>query len=190
MDRISASKTPGAKRAHDERGAAFVEFALILPLFMTLVIGVLTGGLAYNRKLDITHASREGSRYGAALDPKTPASTFTAGSCHSSSGVAATQTWAAAVANTAVARSQGDLDCSQVCVALVTGPPGSEALVSGAATDVSTSGAKCYSDPTGTDDGNRVQVLVDRGTGKDKIEAIFYSVPVHLQSRATAKSET
>ena len=73
---------------------------------------------------------------------------------------------------------------------MVTGAPGSETLVSGAATDVSTSGNKCYSDSTGTDTGNRVQVSVDRGTGNDKIEAIFFSVPVHLHSQATAKSET
>ena len=190
MDGTSANSSPGATRVHDEHGAAFVEFALILPLFLTLVIGTLTGGMAYNKKLDITHAGREGARYGAALDPKTPTSTFTAATCHSSSGAGATQTWAAAVANTVVARSQGDLTCSQVCVALVSGAPGSEALVAGGATDLSTSGTKCYSDATGTDDGNRVQVSVDRGLTSDKIEAIFFSVPVHLQSRATAKSES
>src|SRR5439155_21535257 len=140
--------------------------ALIVPMFMTPVIGTRSAGPAYSRQLDITHAGREGARYGAALDPKTPTSSFTAGSCHSSSGAAATQTWAAAVANTVVARGQSDLDCSQVCVALVTGSPGAETLVTDAATDVSSSGTKCYSDTTGTDSGNRVQVLVDRGAGK------------------------
>ena len=113
VDAISASKNASVRRGQGERGAAFVEFALILPMFMTLVIGTLSGGMVYNRQLDITHAGREGARYGAALDPKTPTSSFTAGSCHSSSGAAATQTWAAAVANTVVARGQSDLDCSQ-----------------------------------------------------------------------------
>ena len=33
-----------------ERGAALVEFALILPVFMMLVLGMFSGGIAYNHK--------------------------------------------------------------------------------------------------------------------------------------------
>jgi hypothetical protein len=44
-----------------------VEFALILPLLVMLLLGIVTGAQAYGQKLSITNASREGSRYGATL---------------------------------------------------------------------------------------------------------------------------
>jgi Flp pilus assembly protein TadG len=51
-----------------QRGAVAVEFALVLPLFVTLVLGVFTMGLAYSDQLSISNAVREGSRLGAATD--------------------------------------------------------------------------------------------------------------------------
>src|SRR5688500_18036442 len=70
-------KMRGMRRAHnrertrgggrDERGASLVEFALILPVFMMLLLGMFTGGMAYNRRLTITSAAREGGRYAATL---------------------------------------------------------------------------------------------------------------------------
>ena len=45
-----------------ERGAALVEFTLILPVFMMMVLGTFTGAIAYNQKLDLAHAAREGAR--------------------------------------------------------------------------------------------------------------------------------
>jgi len=47
----------------DERGAAMVEFALILPVFMMLVLGTFSGGTAYYRNITIASAAREGARY-------------------------------------------------------------------------------------------------------------------------------
>jgi Flp pilus assembly protein TadG len=49
-------------RSTDERGAAAVEFALVLPLLVTLVFGIVQAGLALNTKLTLTHAVREGAR--------------------------------------------------------------------------------------------------------------------------------
>jgi Flp pilus assembly pilin Flp len=46
----------------DERGAVAVEFALVLPLLLTLVFGIVQFGLALNTKLTLTHAAREGAR--------------------------------------------------------------------------------------------------------------------------------
>jgi Flp pilus assembly protein TadG len=83
----------------DERGAALVEFALILPLLMSLVLGLVSGGAAYNRKLSMTGGVREGSRFGATLD----------GSAN----------WASNVQSRTVSLSSGDLTTSQVCVKLV-----------------------------------------------------------------------
>ena len=48
-----------------ERGAALVEFALVMPLFCSLVLGLVTGGLAYNKKIALTDAVRGAARYGS-----------------------------------------------------------------------------------------------------------------------------
>lgn len=47
-----------------QRGAAAVEFALVLPLLLAMLMGVLEMGLALYDKAVITHASREGARAG------------------------------------------------------------------------------------------------------------------------------
>ena len=60
------ANTAPARRS-DEQGTALVEFALILPLVLMLAFGVVTAGLTYNHKIDLTHAAREGARYGATL---------------------------------------------------------------------------------------------------------------------------
>ncbi len=46
----------------DERGAVAVELALLLPLLITLLVGIIQMGLAFNAKLTLTHAAREGVR--------------------------------------------------------------------------------------------------------------------------------
>lgn len=45
-----------------ERGAAAVEFAIILPVLLTLVLGIMEFGRAYNTQLSLTSAAREGVR--------------------------------------------------------------------------------------------------------------------------------
>lgn len=51
-----------------ESGAAAVEFALVLPLVVMLLFGMISTGLVYNDKLSIANAAREGARIGSALD--------------------------------------------------------------------------------------------------------------------------
>ena len=53
------------QRAHDERGAAAVEFALILPLLILLVFGIAYFSIGFNRKQGLQAAAREGARVGA-----------------------------------------------------------------------------------------------------------------------------
>ncbi|MCU1461438.1 MAG: pilus assembly protein [Acidimicrobiales bacterium] len=197
-------KLRSVTRRNNEDGASLVEFALLLPVFMMIVLGMFSGGQDYNRQLDVTHAAREGARYGATLD-RTLA-TFPAG------GTCSGSTWASALQNTIVDRSSGTLGCNQVCVALVSGGAGSLpaiANVTGAtATFVNTPADRgyCYDDANNTDPGNRVQVCVDRDQkspapasacvkngatdSNDKIEALLFSVGVHLHSQATAKYES
>jgi Flp pilus assembly pilin Flp len=50
----------------DERGASAVEFALVMPLLLMILFGVITTGLTFSDHLSATNAVREGSRYGAA----------------------------------------------------------------------------------------------------------------------------
>lgn len=63
------------RRGHGEEGAAAVEFALILPLLILLVLGGMDLGHAYYLKHLITTASREGARYGSQyhVNPSTAA---------------------------------------------------------------------------------------------------------------------
>ncbi|MDQ0075016.1 TadE/TadG family type IV pilus assembly protein [Arthrobacter oryzae] len=59
-----------------EKGAAAVEFALILPLLLLILIGIIEFSFAFNAQLSLNQAAREGARYMA---------------IHNDSGVAATQ---------------------------------------------------------------------------------------------------
>jgi Flp pilus assembly protein TadG len=46
-----------------DRGAAAVEFALILPLLLLLVFGIVEFGLLLNKQVSVSNAAREGARY-------------------------------------------------------------------------------------------------------------------------------
>lgn len=50
-----------------DEGAAAVEFAILTPLIFLILFGMLSTGLAWNSKQTLTHAVREGARYGATL---------------------------------------------------------------------------------------------------------------------------
>jgi Flp pilus assembly protein TadG len=49
----------------DERGAALVEFALVLPVLILLLFGMLQFGLVFNYWIDETHLANEGARWAA-----------------------------------------------------------------------------------------------------------------------------
>lgn len=51
-------------KVRTEQGAAVVEFAVILPLLLLLVFGIIEFGLLIYNKAMITNASREGARIG------------------------------------------------------------------------------------------------------------------------------
>jgi Flp pilus assembly protein TadG len=51
------------RRMHtDQGGAAAVEFALILPILMLFIFGIIEFGFIFNRWVSVTHAAREGVR--------------------------------------------------------------------------------------------------------------------------------
>jgi Flp pilus assembly protein TadG len=96
----------------DERGVAMVELVLIIPLFLILLMGLVSSGIVYNHKLDLVHAAREGARYGATVPQNT---------CQQVPNPCGTRTWAQVVQAVVAQRSDGDVTASQVCVALVVG---------------------------------------------------------------------
>ncbi len=63
MTRRSASQ--GAR----DRGAAAVEFALLLPILLLLVFGIIDFGRALNAQVTLTQAAREGARLAALNQP-------------------------------------------------------------------------------------------------------------------------
>jgi len=52
-----------------DRGAAAVEFALLLPVLLLLVFGIIDFGRALNAQVTLTQAAREGARLAALGEP-------------------------------------------------------------------------------------------------------------------------
>src|SRR6266496_3369090 len=111
-------RSPGRNR--DERGAALVEMALCLPLLVALLVGIVSGGTGYSRKISLDTASRDGARYGATLPVTSPYTTL-----------AGTSQWLSAVADVVEKSALNDLKAGtagrSICVAYVYpgGTPGS-----------------------------------------------------------------
>jgi Flp pilus assembly protein TadG len=168
--------------AATERGAALVEFALILPLFMTLILGMVSGGIAYNQKLSMTNAAREAARYGATL----PVGSFT--------GTDQLTQWLDSVATTAVSASTSQVPTSApgrvICVAYVS--PGAVAekditrsrSVTGTGTPAYAN-SQCYSDGRPATE-RRVQVVIQR---EGEIELLIQRFTPTLRAESTARFE-
>jgi Flp pilus assembly protein TadG len=58
----------------DERGTSLTEFALVLPLLLLLILGIIDFGKAINYWMDETHLANEGARF--AMVNKNPGSGF------------------------------------------------------------------------------------------------------------------
>jgi Flp pilus assembly protein TadG len=143
-----------------ERGAVVVEFALIVPVLMMILLGIVSAGTVYNQKISLAHSAREGARYGAILSPE---QSFTTG------------TWASNVKDMVNSRSGGDLSSTAgtVCVALVQGSPATTYSGTHDAMWYSTKsdGTPCDAADTYTittnDNGLRIQVSVSKSARWD-----------------------
>ena len=56
----------GVRRREARSGQALVEFALIVPVFLLLLLGLLEFGFIFDHAMTVSYATREGARSGAA----------------------------------------------------------------------------------------------------------------------------
>lgn len=70
--RSRRSSSRRSDRRCDQRGAAALEFALIVPILISLVFGIADFGWAINRDTLVNNAAREGAREGS-LNPNAAA---------------------------------------------------------------------------------------------------------------------
>lgn len=160
-DRVGhRGRTASVTAPRREDGASLVEFALLAPVLMSLLLGMFTGGLAYNRKISITSAVREGARFGATLD------------CNATC-VAATPstTWTTQVTQRVVDASGGELTAGNVCVWL------------GTASGTTNCG---LGDPAGATGTMIVKVSATRGA---RIEYVFASQSLTLKASTANRYE-
>jgi hypothetical protein len=57
-------------KSGSQKGAALIEFALVLPILLVLVFGIIEFGFLLYNKAVITNASREGAREGILFAPR------------------------------------------------------------------------------------------------------------------------
>ncbi len=62
------TNTPDRSRSERQRGTALVEFALVVPILVTLLFGVIEWGRALQTMVLVTNAAREGARRGSVGD--------------------------------------------------------------------------------------------------------------------------
>jgi hypothetical protein len=185
LTRARHETNAGRARFRGDDGAVLVEFALTLPILVMLLLGMFTGGYAYNQKLAITNGVREGSRFGATL----PVASSTCGS-----GSGTLDCWLSQVADVTQSASEGDLVSSapglSICVAYVY-PAGTssndetKSLVRTSGGDSITAGTGCFTDsrPNGE---RRVQVTASR---QGKIEYLISKATPTLSSQSVTKFE-
>lgn len=62
---------PGHRRRHrEERGAAAVEFALVVPILIVVVFGIINLGFVFAQQISLNNGARQGARY-AIVDGRT-----------------------------------------------------------------------------------------------------------------------
>jgi Flp pilus assembly protein TadG len=62
------------RETSSQRGAAAVEFAIVLPLLVSIVLGTIDWGYYFFVQQVVTNAAREGARVGTLYDPALPES--------------------------------------------------------------------------------------------------------------------
>jgi len=203
---VSTQSDRGERRGTGERGTALVEFALIFPIFMTVVLGMFSGGQSYNRKIAMTNAVSEASRYGATLAPSTlvaPPPPAVCSAVPATSAACGIDQWVRNVAAAVIQNAEGDLNASasgrEICVAYVHPAADSTAshnqishmlkyTTSDSAPSAQEDGvaARCIANDGRPSTEKRVQVVATRSS---PLEALFFSYSVTLTAQSITRFE-
>lgn len=137
-----------------------MEFALVMPLVMSLALGIFTGGATYTQKIALVDSVREAARYGASLAVP--------------SGAAGVSDWETSVKNRVVDASGGGLTAADVCAQLV----------------LPTGGTACgVADPVGASSESTVHVVKVSVAKPGTIEFFFFSLSPTLTAELAARYE-
>jgi Flp pilus assembly protein TadG len=105
-------------RHRDQRGAAALEFALIVPILVMVVFGIVDFGWAMNRDTLVNNAAREGAREGSLNPDQTAIATVVRNSL---SSVEAVGTTPSKITVTVTCRKPDDTPCSNFATDAVSG---------------------------------------------------------------------
>lgn len=159
-----------------EAGVSAVELVIVLPILLSLVLGMFSGGIAYDHKLSLTHAAREAGRFGATLpfDPGDPGA------------------WLTAVADRAEEAAVGKVSSGEpgryICVAYAHPDEGIAERLERTDSGDSFSSGDCpdVDDDDLPDDQARAQVRLERNSD---FNAFFFSTTITVSSTAVARHE-
>lgn len=90
-----------------ERGANLLEFALVLPVFLLLLFGMVEFGLVLMKQSEMTSATREGARFGIILTDPRPTEATIKGKVCDAMGVTASNSKRAACLNEVTVDGEG-----------------------------------------------------------------------------------
>ena len=173
------------RRARDDHGVAVVEFALVLPILIVLMLGMFTGAMAWNQSQALGQGARIAARAGSTMPRPVPTE-------------AQTQTqvdtlWLDGLIDRALGASEGHMPTTitgrLVCVALVD-PNGTDpdTTISRTLTGTTTrtnSTTECFNDGQG-DTATRVQVVLQRD---GRIDTGLYRIPLTIRRTAVYRYE-
>ena len=179
---------PTADRCDGDRGVALVEFALVLPVLMMLLLGMFSGANAWNQNQALGQGARVAARYASTLPlpDDVPLSHTTP----------TMQAWLDGVALRAIGGAEGQMGTGApgraVCVSHVDPPRygGDDDIPEAATRRLNANGTVTYDDTVCFDDhqgdASRVQVLLERS---GYLDIGFYRQPLSLERTVVYRFE-
>ena len=166
-------------RGEGDRGAAVVEFAIVLPVLLILLLGMVSGANAWNQSQSISHGAQLAARFASTLPLPTNTDDM--------------DDWLDEIIDRSIAASAGTMDAGTagraVCVAYV--DPAGAAPDKTASRRIDAAGnrtlgtTECFADGQGTT-AKRVQVVMERsGT----LDIGFHRQTLHLSREVAYRYE-
>jgi hypothetical protein len=165
-----------------DSGVVVVEFALVLPVLMVLLLGIFSGAMAWNQSQALGQGSRVAARYAATVPLPSATGTY----------ATVMEPWLDDLADRAVESSEGEMGAGvagrAVCVAYVhlpgvTGDKTISLQLVGSSQTIGT--APCFSDGQ-ADTERRVQVVLER---EGSINTGFYRHTFDIRRKVVYRYE-